>query len=41
MNTITKTVASVTTAAAVAGGFVALNSLEKTENATTDFIDDV
>lgn len=41
MNTITKTVASVTTAAAVAGGVVALNSLEKTENATTDFIDDV
>lgn len=41
MNTITKTVASVTTAAAVAGGVVALNSLEKTENASTDFMDDV
>ena len=41
MNMITKTVASVTTAAAVAGGVVALNSLEKTENATTDFMDDV
>lgn len=42
MNTITKTAVTVAAAAAVAGGFVALNSLEKTENdSNTDFVDDV
>ena len=41
MNTITKTAAAVATAAAFAGGFAALNSLEKTEKSSTDFMDDV